>query len=1384
MNDRIQTTPWRGPLRPRQARLTASSLSTLLVLGGLLIWPPARATGQIFQITQVTNMTVPVGTPITIPITITNTTGGNSELTWSLNSNPTTDASITPTNTAPQGSTTFSWTPTQAQPGEIFTVSAIQLTPYYFNTMTFTVTVTNSGPVAGAPSLAPISDQSDGANTPLTFYTYATNNDNSTNYIQFSLSSGPTNATISNLGQVGTITNATATNGIFQGSFNWTPDSTQFGLNTFTLVASETNVNPVLSASENFTVNVFLTNNCPQYGDLLAAVEQGGEVDFTNCPTLVLTNTLIITNEVTIVAETNVTITGNNLVRLFTVRRGGSLTLSGTTLTNLTLTGGRSGSGGAIYVMAGGTCVLTNCILAGNSAVGANGLNGINGPDDPNFGRNGSDGTAGQSAVGGALCNLGLLQVYDCEFLTNSATGGSGGNGGNGGSGSYQSGNGGRAGSGAPACGGAIYNFGTLVLSGDVFSGNAVTGGNGGEGGEVGTNGAFSGYAGNGGSGAAAAGGALCSALCRGQQVTIESCTFANNTVLGGSSQMGGEAGGGYGVNGANGGNGYGGGVCLVGGGYLADSAFWTNTATGGNGGNGGTGNYSGGSGGNGGNALGGCLYKDGSVSVGNCAFSGCVEIGGTNGVGGGGLFTGRSGAVGFGNLAGTTNLSLGAYPAILQPANILVADNGNVSIATTPDGTQPQVGAAAPNEAPASVAAAPASPPANTPAKDSVGPSATPATGPGGIPPALPAAKIDPAASGGNPAAPGSAAPVGTNAPGEEMLQEGMINFQGADLNQVLEIYSMLVNRTILRQATLPAAPIVLKTQGQLTVREGIQALDAVLALNGITMVNVGEKFVKAVVEAQGNTTGAPFNTNSASSLPEMGQYITHVLQLKYAKPSELVPVLQGFVKIPNAILPIDSCQMLVLRDYAENVKRMLEMVEKIDVAIPSEYVQEVIPIKYGKAADIAGALNSLSSGGGGTSVGGSTSSSRGGGSSRMSGMNRTGTSTTPGGYPGATTPGMMTPPGSAGAPGMTGNTAAGGGAGNTFTQRLQNIINRASATGEIQVLGQTKIISDERTNSLLIFASKADMKMIKDIIAKLDVVLAQVLIEAAIISVDVTDSRTLGVSYLQHPQSSGQWTGVGAINNNGFLQPGNFALSGATNSSGSIPSGFSYLSSFGQDLDVSLAAAAQNSHTRILQRPRIQTSHNEPASLFVGTTQPYPTSSYYGGGAYGGYASIQQIQVGVSIDVTPLINPDGLVVMDIHTKIDNVTGTVNIDNVGDVPITSSKEAQAKVSVRDHDTIILGGLIYNEKDRSASGVPFLMDLPLLGHLFRNSSANGERSELLVLIRPTVLPTPEIAALTAEAEKHKMPGVRGLEKEIRNDDARRLKQADQQEKQD
>ena len=610
------------------------------------------------------------------------------------------------------------------------------------------------------------------------------------------------------------------------------------------------------------------------------------------------------------------------------------------------------------------------------------------------------------------------------------------------------------------------------------------------------------------------------------------------------------------------------------------------------------------------------------------------------------------------------------------------------------------------------------------------------------------------------------------TNAAPDETLPAGTINFPATDLNQVLQIYAELVGRTVLRPTSLPAPTITLKTQTPLTRREAIQAFDAVLALNGIAVVNVGDKFVKVVQTGQAGQVGAPFDTEKAEQLPEMGQFVTHVVQTTFVKPTELVSVLTPFASagLANGIVPIDTSQIVVLRDYAENVKRMLEMIKRVDVSIPSEFISEVIPIKYAMASDIASALNSLSSGGGATTVGASAGGAARGTAGRgTSGFGRTGTGFGSS-YGGNTGLGGASPYGSTVNPQATTQP----GAASSFTDRLRNIINKAAVSGEIQVLGQTKIIADERTNALLIYASKDDMKIIKDIVSKLDVVLAQVLIEAVIIEISLDNSSSLGVSYLEgKPHSIGNsFIGQGAVNNGNVLSPGNFnIISGATNAAGNLPSGFSYLASLGNnDLDVSVTAIASHSNARILQRPRIQTSHAVPATLFVGESRPYPQGSYYGGGAFGGYSTIQQLQIGVSLEVTPLINPDGLVVMDIHTKIESFEGNVTITGVGDVPVTSSKDATAKVAVRDRDTILLGGLIETSKTDNNSGVPFLKDVPLLGYLFRSSSKDNTRSELIVLIRPTVLPTPEVAALTARAEKDKLPEVRRLENEVQQEE--------------
>jgi type II secretory pathway component GspD/PulD (secretin) len=251
-----------------------------------------------------------------------------------------------------------------------------------------------------------------------------------------------------------------------------------------------------------------------------------------------------------------------------------------------------------------------------------------------------------------------------------------------------------------------------------------------------------------------------------------------------------------------------------------------------------------------------------------------------------------------------------------------------------------------------------------------------------------------------------------------------------------------------------------------------------------------------------------------------------------------------------------------------------------------------------------------------------------------------------------------------------------------------------------------------------------------------------AQVLIEAVIIQIPATGSNTLGMSFLGgETQAPADYSfGAGALSRSNMLSLTRLDPIAETNATASQPNGFAYLAKPATDLDGMIAALASDSRVKILQRPRIQTSDGVPASLFVGEARPYPTGTGSGTGASSGDSSTQQVLIGVTFEVTPFVKPDGSVMLDIHQKIDQLAGTTNIANIGEVPITTSTEAQAKVVVRDRETILLGGLMETANPRTPSGVPLLKDIPLLGALFRSSSARTAPNEIIVLIRPTSLP--------------------------------------------
>ncbi len=610
-----------------------------------------------------------------------------------------------------------------------------------------------------------------------------------------------------------------------------------------------------------------------------------------------------------------------------------------------------------------------------------------------------------------------------------------------------------------------------------------------------------------------------------------------------------------------------------------------------------------------------------------------------------------------------------------------------------------------------------------------------------------------------------------------------------GVTLDQLMEIYTELTGRIVLKGANV-AAPQAIELnipKGSLTRREMIQAIDTYLSLHAMTTVPMGEKFILLVPQADAPQQGGALDNLDVKDLPEASQFVTKIVQLKYIKPTELQQILATILKTPaNSFVAVDSTQTLMLRDYAINIKRALEFIKEIDVAVPVEYETELIPIKYALASDIGQVLGQLTTGGSVTSVGSSSGASGFGGTAGF-GAGATGGI-------GATT--GIGGVGGAGGIGTTGNrfntqqnrgglnTGVGASAAgrSTFANRLNQLVNSVgggAGAGQVQILGETKIIADERTNSLLIFANREDMETIKKIVAKMDVVLAQVLIESIILDVSLGDGQSISVSAARRDQSGTNQFASLMNNGLGFLNfAGNTNISSIGNNA---PSGFTWFGQFGDDFTVAINALAQDNRVKVLSRPSVQTSHAVPASLFVGETRPYITGSTFYGGDFGGASArsqYQQLQIGLQLQILPLINPEGLVVMDIQQSIQQVAGSVNIDG-NDVPITQDQNANAKVAVKDKDTIILGGFIQNTMSKNESGVPYLRDIPLLGNLFKAKNRNDTRRELLVLIRPTVLPTPEDAASLVHKRKDVTPNVKEAEVDFELEEQKQLDRANE-----
>ena len=275
-------------------------------------------------------------------------------------------------------------------------------------------------------------------------------------------------------------------------------------------------------------------------------------------------------------------------------------------------------------------------------------------------------------------------------------------------------------------------------------------------------------------------------------------------------------------------------------------------------------------------------------------------------------------------------------------------------------------------------------------------------------------------------------------------------------------------------------------------------------------------------------------------------------------------------------------------------------------------------------------------------------------------------------------------------------------------------------SAAGDLA--GQVYVVADTDTNSLIVTTSPAYVDRVKLILTELDRSVPQVLIKVLIAEVTHENGSDIGfqASYMNR-RANGMGTDVGT----------DFGLANAN--------GGMVVSMVEGDFQATLRALATEGKVDVLSRPYILASDNQLASILVGQQVPFVTNTRVTDTGQT-INTVEYQDIGIILDVTPHINPDGKVIMDVAPEISSLLKDteVRISDTVTAPVFSKRSAQSRVAIENGKTIVIGGLMEDKKDLIINKVPILGDIPFIGNAFRRTQTNKSKTELLIFLTPHV----------------------------------------------
>ncbi len=582
-------------------------------------------------------------------------------------------------------------------------------------------------------------------------------------------------------------------------------------------------------------------------------------------------------------------------------------------------------------------------------------------------------------------------------------------------------------------------------------------------------------------------------------------------------------------------------------------------------------------------------------------------------------------------------------------------------------------------------------------------------------------------------------------------------INLKNADIREFISQVSTITGRSFIIDPRVKGDVTVVSSTAM--DRDGIYELFlSVLQVHGFAAVPSGDvvRIVQTVLAKQSG------NPNDFEEGLESQELVTRVIPVLNAPSDEMVKVLRPLIPQYGQIAALSQPNVLIISDHASNINRLVEIVNRVDVADSLEV--SIIDLKEAWVEDIVALLEQLAP----EQIGKSAK-----GPNRVSivASERTNSLVIKGErYTVARVKQLVS---QLDVPANRSGTIKVVRLAHSDATKMAEILNslvKERKSGESGGMVEVSVQADEAINALVIRADPANMIDIMDIIDSLDVRRMQVLIEAAIVEVTADFSQQLG-SELALGSASSSTTPLGLTAPSGTLAQilQGLAITGqpsAPTSLGDAPLiAGGRLDATGTSFAFIIKALASNGDVNLLSTPSITTMDNEEAKIHVGQNVPFRTGSTVTGsqGTTNPFTTIQREDVGLTLQVTPHINSDNLVRLLIHQEVSEVDAT-SLSGIGSQAaadlITNKRTIDTTILVEDNEVIILGGLIRDKETLAESRVPVLGSIPGLGTLFRNRTTSNAKQNLMVFLRPTVLKN---QADIAEATERKFNRVFELE---------------------